>query len=321
MSLKKVLICGDIKYAHAALTHLKTRANVTFHALTTKAAFLEQCHITKPTAIYRPLDTSSTIGKFDRSLLLALPTSVKFVAHNGAGYDQVDVEAAKERQIKVSNTPQIVNEATAVTALFLILGTLRRFQPQLASCHAGSWRTRDVGQDVKGKQLGIVGLGGIGSVLARYAEGVEMSVKYYARTKRDDPRYLDLESLLKTSDVVSLHLPLNSGTRHFMSTPQFNMMKAGSILINTARGPIVDEAALVEALKSGHLAGAGLDVYENEPKISQGLLDSDRVMMLPHIGTVTQETQKRLEELVLRNIVSALETGRLETPVPEHAGL
>lgn len=151
-----------------------------------------------------------------------------------------------------------------------------------------------------------------------------MHVQYHNRTQLDPkdsdqiPYVATLKELLNTSDVVSLNLPLNAKTRHFISTREFAEMKQGAVLINTARGPVVDEEALVSALQSGKLAGAGLDVYEEEPKILQGLLDSDKVCLLPHIGTVSQETQLALEELVIENIISGLETGSLKTPVPEH---
>lgn len=349
-SRKAVLICGEIKFAHQTLDLLRKKASVTLHPLTTKAAFLEACNVAKPTAIYRPLDTTLTIGKFDSSLLHALPKSVKFLAHNGAGYDQIDVVTARELDIRVSHTPRIVNAATADTALFLLLSTLRKFSGPLMSCHDGKWRdgldvrSDTMGRDLAGKTVGIVGMGGIGRVFARRCRAFDMVVQYHNRNPVSDvpaseAKYVPhLDDLLATSDVVSLHLPLSSHTRHFLSTPQFQIMKRGAILINTARGPVVDEAALVEALASGHLGGAGLDVYEDEPHVHPDLLAlskynhadknknkksgiiNNNVTLLPHIGTVSRETQHKLEECVLGNIMTALDTGRLDTPVPEHAG-
>ncbi|ORY74601.1 D-isomer specific 2-hydroxyacid dehydrogenase [Protomyces lactucae-debilis] len=328
--LGQVLVCGDIKFASKQLKDLQTKASVTLHPMTTRAAFLEACHQLKPAAIYRPLDTTATIGKFDSDLLKALPQSVKFVAHNGAGYDQIDVYAAGERGIKVSNTPEVVSRATADTAMFLMLGAVRQFAAPLRSCHEGNWRAglatgRQMGRDPHGQIVGIIGMGGIGRQLAHRCRAFGMQVQYHNRTqlsaeKEDGARYVSsLSELLASSDVVSLNLPLNAKTRHFISHKEIAQMKTGAVLVNTARGPVLDEAALVEALESGKLAGAGLDVYEEEPKIHLELLKSSRVCLLPHIGTVSQETQEALEVLVLANIESALESGKLLTPVPEHA--
>ena len=329
--MANVLICGDIKFAHGAVKRLEKLATVTRHAMTTRQAFLDACHKHQPAAIYRPLDTTQTIGKFDSSLLQELPESVKFVAHNGAGYDQIDVAKAKELDIKVSNTPKVVNDATADTAMWLILGALRKFAAPSRSAQAGSWRSgldvsvQGMGRDPQGKVVGIIGMGGIGRVLARRCRAFDMEVQYHNRRQlspeeEDGTKYVStLDELLATSDVVSLNLPLNANTRHFISHDQIAKMKDGAVLINTARGPVLHEEALVAGLESGKLAAAGLDVFEEEPKIHPGLLKSDKVIMLPHIGTVSQETQQKLEELTLDNIAAAIEHGKLLTPVPEHA--
>lgn len=169
-------------------------------------------------------------------------------------------------------------------------------------------------------------VGGIGSALARRCLAFDMKVQYHNRKELNDndargiPYVADLEQLLRTSDVVSLNLPLNSKTKHFMSAKQINMMKDGAVLVNTARGPILDERALICALESGKLGGAGLDVFEDEPAIDARLLRSDKVILLPHIGTVSYETQRALEELAIENIISACSTGDLKTPVSEHYG-
>lgn len=329
--MKNVLVCGDIKFAHGAMQRLEKVARVTRHPMTTRQAFLDACAKTQPAAIYRPLDTTQTIGKFDSQLLEQLPKSVRFVAHNGAGYDQIDVAKAKDLGIAVSNTPKVVNDATADTAMWLILGALRKFSSPSRSAQAGRWRegldttASGMGRDPQGKVVGIVGMGGIGRVLARRCRAFDMDVQYHNRRRlpqeeEDGTRYVEtLDELLATSDVISLNLPLNAKTRHFISHEQIGKMKDGAVLINTARGPVLDEAALVAGLESGKLAAAGLDVFEEEPKIHEGLLKSDKVIILPHIGTVSQETQQKLEELTIDNIVSAVEHGKLQTPVPEHA--
>lgn len=158
-------------------------------------------------------------------------------------------------------------------------------------------------------------------MLAKRCIAFDMSVQYYNRTELQHGESVgvkysgSLEHLLKTSDVVSINLPLNKLTRHLISYREFGMMKDGAILINTARGPIVNEEALVHALNAGKLSGVGLDVYENEPVVHEGLLRSNKVVLLPHIGTVDQETQKALEELVINNIMAAIKTGELLTPI------
>jgi lactate dehydrogenase-like 2-hydroxyacid dehydrogenase len=165
-------------------------------------------------------------------------------------------------------------------------------------------------------------MGGIGSAVAARAKGFGMRIQYHNRhqlppNEEQGAQYVSFEELLKTSDVLSLNLSLNPSTRHIISKPQFDIMKEGIIIVNTARGPLIDEAALVDALKSGKVWSAGLDVYEEEPKIHPGLLESDRVVLLPHIGTATFETQRDMELLVLENLKEALEAENLLTQIPE----
>ena len=205
-----------------------------------------------------------------------------------------------------------------------MLGALRRVTIPFTAVRQGEWRGKGfgLGHDPKGKALGILGMGGIGQAVAARAKPFGMSIQYHNRNRlptdqEQDAKYVSFEELLRTSDVLSLNLALNANTRHIISKPQFEMMKSGVVVVNTARGPIIDEAALVDALNSGKVGAAGLDVFEEEPKIHPGLLENTNAVLLPHIGTATWETQKDMELLVLDNLKSAIEGKGLITPVPE----
>ena len=205
-----------------------------------------------------------------------------------------------------------------------MLGALRRVTIPFTAVRQGEWRGKGfgLGHDPKGKTLGILGMGGIGQAVAERAKPFGMSIQYHNRNRlptdqEQDAKYVSFEELLRTSDVLSLNLALNANTRHIISKPQFEMMKSGVVVVNTARGPIIDEAALVDALNSGKVGAAGLDVFEEEPKIHPGLLENTNAVLLPHIGTATWETQKDMELLVLDNLKSAIEGKGLITPVPE----
>lgn len=263
-------------------------------------------------------------GRFDQELIDVLPSSLRFVSHNGAGYDSIDALACANRGISVSNTPGAVDASTADTTIFLIIGALRRIHVPTAALRAGKWRGRmGLTHEPEGKTLGILGMGGIGSAVARRAIPFGMRVQYHNRNRVPasqnavGAKYVSFEELLRTSDIISVHLPLNASTRGLISREQFARMKDGVVLINTARGPIVNEDALVEALESGRVWGAGLDVHEHEPKIHPGLIGNENCVLLPHVGTGTLETQRKMEVLVCENIKSALERGQLKTPVVE----
>lgn len=257
-------------------------------------------------------------------MISALPSSLKHICHNGAGYDNIDVPSATSRGIQVSSTPIAVNEATADVAIFLMLGALRRVTVPFTAVRKGEWRGKSfgLGHDPKGKTLGILGMGGIGRSVAQRARAFGMSIQYHNRNRlsekdEEGAKYVSFDELLASSDVLSLNLALNKNTRHIISTKEFGKMKEGIVIVNTARGPIIDEAALVQALEDGKVWSAGLDVYEEEPKIHQGLVENERVVLLPHIGTATWETQKEMELLVLENVRAAAEGNALVTRVPE----
>ena len=274
--------------------------------------------------IYRSNESTSKTGPFDEELVQVLPKSLKYIAHNGAGYDNIQVAACTQRGIQVSSTPIAVNDATADTALFLMLGALRKVTIPFTAVRKGEWRGKGfgLGHDPKKRVLGILGMGGIGRAVATRARAFGMTIQYHNRNRlpadqEDGAKYVSFEELLQTSDVLSLNLALNTSTRHIISKPQFDMMKEGMVIVNTARGPIIDEAALVDALNSGKVGAAGLDVFEEEPKIHPGLLENTNAVLLPHIGTATWETQKDMELLVLDNLKSAIEGKGLLTRVPE----
>ncbi|KAL9608128.1 MAG: hypothetical protein Q9167_007020 [Letrouitia subvulpina] len=227
--------------------------------------------------------------------------------------------------ISVSNTPGAVDASTANTAIYLLLGALRRAHLPATALREGKWRgSMGLGHDPEGKVLGILGLGGIGSALALRAAPFDFRLQYHNRNPINDPsknptnaKYVSFEELLQTSDVISIHLPLSDATRGIIGAKEFSMMKDGVVIVNTARGAIMDESALVDALDQGKVFAAGLDVYENEPEVHPGLIRNDNVLLLPHVGTATVETQYKMEVLVIENVKSAVESGHLITPVIE----
>ncbi|KAH8719490.1 D-isomer specific 2-hydroxyacid dehydrogenase [Phaeosphaeriaceae sp. PMI808] len=274
-------------------------------------------------ALYRSNDSNPITGDFNEELIEALPKSLKFICHNGAGYNNIDVAACTRRGISVSSTPIAVDDATADVAIWLMLGALRNIKQSYMAVNSGKWRGNfSLGHDPKNKTLGILGMGGIGSAVAHRAKAFGMKIQYHNRhqlpaAKEDGAKYVSFEELLKTSDVLSLNLALNPSTTHIIGKEQFVQMKDGVVIVNTARGPLIDEAALVDALKSGKVWTCGLDVFEEEPKIHPGLLECENAVLLPHVGTATFETQRDMELLVLDNLKSAILHERLLTQVPE----
>ncbi|KAF2199950.1 glyoxylate reductase [Delitschia confertaspora ATCC 74209] len=328
MTIPKVLLLGEIEHAHESWNSLSSFAELITPKSTTRADFLEELksgQLDGVLVIYRTFASADQTGKFDAEVIKLLPESIKFICHNGAGYDQVDVHACTDRGIKVSNTPTAVDDATADINLFLILGALRGLNTSMVALRQGNWRGNPpppLGHDPEGKTLGILGMGGIGRNLKKKAEAFSMKVIYHNRNQLSNEQaagaeYVSFEELLSRSDIISLNLPLNQNTRHIISTREFGMMKKGVVIVNTARGAVMDEDALVKALDSGHVASCGLDVYEDEPKIHPGLVANPQVMLVPHMGTWTIETQTAMEEWNISNVRSVLETGALRNVVPE----
>ncbi|KDE07074.1 hypothetical protein MVLG_02649 [Microbotryum lychnidis-dioicae p1A1 Lamole] len=330
---QKILMMDEIILAKKDYADLASRYEMIPLSSKTREEFIQDCASEKKYAsvegMYRHFKGASTkvTGRFDHELVQALPKKLKFVTHNGAGYDQIDIPSCTSRHIQVSNVPVAVDDATADTALFLLLGSLRQFGLAQTSLRSGTFNTDlKLSHDPRGKVLGIIGMGGTGRAFAKRCKSLGMELKYHNRNRLEEELeagaiyVANMEELLKTSDVVSINVPLNPKTHHLIGAKEFKMMKSSSILINTSRGPVVDETALVEALEKGEIAGCGLDVYEFEPKIHEGLLKSEKAFLLPHVGTLTYETQEEMEAVCLRNLKQGLETGKLGFTVPEQKG-
>ncbi len=250
----------------------------------------------------------------------------KLIANYGVGFDHIDLAAAMAKGIAVSNTPGVLTDATADLALTLILMAARRAGEGERELRAGQWTgwrpTHLIGSALKDKVLGVVGFGRIGQATAERAKhGFGMNIAYYARGHKPEAEALeaefcpDLNSLLGKSDFVSLHVPGGGDTANLIDAEALGAMKPGSYLINTARGGVVDHDALADALRSGHLAGAGLDVYPHEPQVPEALLDLENVVLLPHLGSANAETREAMGMRALANIEAFAEGEPLPDPV------
>lgn len=255
--------------------------------------------------------------RIDAAFLDACPR-LRVVANYAVGVNNIDLRAAAERGVHVTNTPGVLTDATADLAFGLLLSVARRIPESERFLRAGrfdGWAPLlFLGADVAGARLGIVGMGRIGQAMAVRARAFGMEVVYVQRRPLDPARerelgarYVSLEELLSTSDFVSLHCPLTPETHHLIDARALARMKPGAILVNTARGPVVDETALVEALRSGQLGGAGLDVFEEEPKVHPGLLDRDDVVLTPHTGSATRGTRLRMAMMVCEDVERVLD--------------
>lgn len=238
-------------------------------------------------------------------------SKLKIIANYAVGVNNIDRAAAAARGIVVTNTPGVLTDATADLTMALLLALSRRViegdRMVRAGRFAGWAPDLLLGRELKGKVLGIVGPGRIGRAVARRARGFGMTVVAFGRSPRDendpdDPPRVSFEELLRRADVVSLHLPLNDDTRGLFDREIFRKMKPGSFLLNTARGGLVDEPALIASLESGHRSGAGLDVYENEPAVLPALLDNDHVVLMPHAGSATTETRREMARMVVEDV-------------------
>jgi glyoxylate reductase len=264
--------------------------------------------------------------RVDEELLEAAGPQLRCVANVAVGYDNVDLEAAARRGVLVTNTPGVLDEATADLTLALLLAATRRVAEGDRLIRAGrpwTWGMHFMlGSSLRGKLLGIVGLGGIGRRVAERARAFGMEIAYHQRREAPadvaaalEARRLPLELLLAEADVVSLHCPLTLETRHLIDAAALAAMKPTAVLVNAARGPIVDEPALGEALAAGRIAAAGLDVYEHEPRVEPRLLELENVVLAPHLGSATVETRTAMAELAARNAISVLAGQEPLTPV------
>ena len=252
--------------------------------------------------------------KVDEELLAAAP-NLRVAATVSVGYDNIDVAACTRHKVVAANTPGVLDETTADLAWTLLMAIARRLVEGDAWIRTGTWPGWDLDQllggDVWGKTLGIVGFGRIGREVARRARGFQMRILYANRTRASldaerelQAEFADMDRILRESDFVTLHVPLIPETRHLISREAFAKMKPTAYLINTSRGPVVDEAALVEALEQKKIAGAALDVYEQEPRVHPGLIARKDVILAPHIGSATVETRTRMAVMAAKNAVA-----------------
>jgi glyoxylate reductase len=264
--------------------------------------------------------------RVDEELLDAAGPQLRCVCNVAVGVDNVDLAAASRRGVAVTNTPGVLDDATADIALGLILAATRRLgegERLIRSGRPWAWGMDFMlGRGLRDKRLGIVGLGGIGARVAERARAFGMTIAYNNRGEAPaavtgplEAERLELDDLLAGADVLSLHCPLTEQTRHLIGAAELAAMKPTATLVNTARGPVVDEEALVAALREGGIAAAGLDVFEHEPRVHPGLLELENVVLVPHLGSATIETRTAMAELAARNALAAVRGEPLLTPV------
>ncbi|KAG7749477.1 hypothetical protein KL912_001478 [Ogataea haglerorum] len=338
MSTVKVLRFGPIRYAQEAWQKLEQRPNVEVveSGASSRAEFLKELDEGKfkdVNVIARTFESVKQTGLLDKELLALLKekTSLQAISHNGAGYDQVDAVECGRLGIQVSNVPSLVDAATADTHIYLLLGALRNFQDSTLRMLQGKWPSEKcagtpVGHDPEGKVLGIYGMGGIGRAVRDRAKPFGFRKILYHNRNRLAPEleqgaeYVSMDELLSQADVISINIPLNDATRHSINKDTIAKMKDGVVIVNTARGPIVDESALLPALKSGKVGAFGSDVFENEPNVNMELIRQPNVVSLPHMGTHTVETMKAMEEFVVQNVAAFVDQGKVLSIVPELKG-
>jgi len=251
------------------------------------------------------------------SKILEAGKDLKIVANNAVGFNNIDLDAAIRLKIAATNTPDVLTDTTADLSFALILGVARRLVEADRFVRAGKWvgwkPNLMIGSEVHGKTLGVIGLGRIGSAVAKRGQGFNMRIVYTdirrlhpAIEQQHQLQFMPLRDLLQTSDFVTLHVPLTPETFHLLGAEQLRLMKKSAFLINASRGPVVDEKAIVEALRVGTIAGAGLDVFEAEPQVSPELLAMDNVLLLPHVGSATDETREKMVQTAVNNILAVI---------------
>jgi glyoxylate reductase len=263
--------------------------------------------------------------KMDAEVIDSAGDGLKVIANMAVGYDNIDVEAATERGVVVTNTPEVLNETTADTAFMLLLASARRLGEAERLLRSGGWEAwgpmQLTGPDVWGKRLGVVGFGRIGQAVSRRARGFDMDLAYHDQYRNEEAerelgaRYLELDELLRTSDFVSIHTPLTPETTHLIGAEELEKMKPEAVLVNTSRGPVVDESALADALFGRRIFAAGLDVYEEEPEVHPKLLELENVVLAPHIGSASIETRDKMAALAAENLAAVLRGEEPKTPV------
>ncbi|KHF39565.1 2-hydroxyacid dehydrogenase [Halalkalibacter okhensis] len=268
---------------------------------------------------------SLLVNEMDKAVIHAAP-KLKVIANYAVGFNNIDLNAATENEVIVTNTPDVLTEATADLAWALLLGSARRIPESDQFVRDGKfegWKPQLLlGRSVHGKTLGIVGMGRIGEAVAERAKGFNMDVLYYNRRplpkdkeQRLNATYVEFEELLKLSDFISLHAPLTDDSYHLIGKAELALMKSNAFIINTSRGPLIDEAALVKALANNEISGAGLDVFEREPVLEPNLNQLPNVVLAPHVGSATIETRVEMANLAVDNVIAVLKGLNPLTPV------
>lgn len=331
MSLKpKVLRIGKVHYAQEKWAQLANAVEVVECTSKNREEFILdlQGKYSDVTNITRTFQSLQETGRFDSELVQHFPSTVRTVHHCGAGYDQVDPEPLTKRNIQLSNVTEPVEAPTADVALYLILATLRNFQT--GHNNIKNWPNRaaggaKLGNSPESQTIGILGMGGIGRAIRdRLVPFGFKKIIYHNRSRlspelEGETEYVSYDDLISQSDIICISIPLNAKTRHSINGEVMQKMKDGVILINTARGAIINEQELIENLKSGKVGKFGGDVFENEPNVPEELVDMEQVVSLPHMGTYTIEATRNMEEWVVKNVEEFLKTGKVLTIVPEQS--
>ena len=258
---------------------------------------------------------STSFDKLDKNFFESLTGRLKVIGHVGVGYDNINTQSAKEKNIKVSNTPNVLNDAVAEITILLILASSRRIGEAYNLVKTNTWKDHRpditklmVGNEITGKTLGIIGMGRIGQIVADRARAFNMKIIYFNRNKlskdleKDAAYYSDLKSMLPNCDYVSLHTPATPETKNIINSETLKLFPKHSVFINTSRGSTVDDDALIEALKNKKIYGAGLDVFNNEPNLDKRYLELDNCFVLPHVGSATHETRLAMSMLAVNNL-------------------
>ncbi|PID59515.1 MAG: D-glycerate dehydrogenase [Ignavibacteriae bacterium] len=262
--------------------------------------------------------------KFDKKLIDKLP-NCKIIANYAVGYNNIDVEYAKSKGIVVTNTPNVLTDATAEIAVSLILACARRIsegEKIMRSKKFKGWEPKMLlGQQLTGKTFGLIGAGRIGRATAKRMRAFGCNIVYFNRSKKlefekeTSAKKLSLQKLLRVSDIISIHLPLTSSTKNLIDAEKLSLLKSTSIIVNTARGEVIDEKYLIKMLENKKIFAAGFDVYENEPNVNPKLLELENVVLLPHLGSATIETRNKMAELTAKNVINVLEGKKALTPL------
>ena len=273
-----------------------------------------------PTGDFKGMVCALTV-RVDQQVLEAMP-DLEIVANVAVGYDNIDVKAARSRGIEVTNTPDVLTAATADLTMGLVIAASRRFAEGRDLLTEGRWEgwqpTQLLGLELHEATIGIVGAGKIGRAVAERARSFGMRIVYTSRSEKTgfQAEKVDLTELLQRSDVVSLHIPLNDETRGLIGRDQLMLMKQNAVLVNTARGGVIDEKALLDVLMAGHLAGVGLDVFDGEPDVDLELVRHPKVFALPHLGSATRATRRRMVQVAVENVRAVLSGKSALNPVP-----